>query len=209
MVTERLKLATGICLVVERDPITLAKEVASLDLFSGGRFLFGIGGGWNAEERENHGTGFGRRWKVLRERIEAMKAIWAEEEASYAGEFVRFERIVSYPKPVTRPHPPIIYGGATEAGLKRIARYCDGWLPFDGLGSELPGMIERLRGEAEALGRDPGSIAVSVFCFGAVDEAKLAGFAELGASRVVLVAPRDRDRALGFLDERAELIGKV
>src|SRR2546421_5527783 len=108
--TKNLKLATGICLVIERDPIVLAKEVASVDLVSNGRLIFGIGGGWNAEEMENHGTTFKSRWKLLRERIEAMKQIWTCEEASYQGEFVRFDPIWSWPKPVQKPHPPILLG---------------------------------------------------------------------------------------------------
>ncbi len=106
--TTKLKIATGVCLVVERDPITLAKEVASLDFLSGGRFIFGVGGGWNAEEMENHGTDFGKRWRVLRERILAMKEIWTNEEAEFHGKFVNFEPIWSYPKPVQKPHPPIL-----------------------------------------------------------------------------------------------------
>jgi probable F420-dependent oxidoreductase len=127
-VTKTLKIGSGICLVVERDPITLAKEVASLDHLSGGRVIFGIGGGWNAEEMENHGTAFRTRWKLLRERIEAMKAIWSQDEASYEGEFVRFEKIWSWPKPVQKPHPPILFGGHGPKALERVVRYCDGWI---------------------------------------------------------------------------------
>ena len=110
--TERLRIGTGICLVVERDPITLAQEVASLDFISGGRFLFGIGGGWNLEEMENHGTDPAQRWKLLRERVLAMKAIWAEDEAEFHGRFVNFDPIWSWPKPVQEPHPPILVGGS-------------------------------------------------------------------------------------------------
>ncbi|MEM7255735.1 MAG: LLM class F420-dependent oxidoreductase [Pseudomonadota bacterium] len=203
-VTSSLKLATGICLVVERDPITLAKEVASLDHACDGRFLFGIGGGWNAEEMANHGVDFSRRWKVLRERVEAMKAIWANEEASYDGEFVSFERIISYPKPARQPHPPIIYGGATEPGLKRIARYCDGWLPFDVMGKRrLTAMTETLHGALSEAGRDPQAVSISVFCFSAPDEETLDHYRTIGATRVVLVAPRAEAETLQFLDEHA------
>jgi len=208
-VTRHLKLATGICLVPERDPITLAKEVASLDLLSNGRFLLGIGGGWNAEEMENHGTGFAQRWQRLRESVEAMKVIWSQEEASYAGELVRFDRIISYPKPVQRPHPPIIYGGTTRQGLKRIVRYCDGWLPFDVMGDELDRLARELRDEAQLAGRDPGSIAISVFCFEPPDEAKVERFRALGAERVVLVAPRQPDATLAFLDRFTPLVEKL
>src|SRR5882757_11580314 len=109
--TKKIKLATGICLVVERDPIITAKEVASLDVLSNGRVLFGIGGGWNAEEMENHGTVFKTRWKLLRERVLAMKEIWTKDEAEFHGEFVSFDPIWSFPKPVQKPHPPILMGG--------------------------------------------------------------------------------------------------
>ncbi|MEC8136510.1 MAG: LLM class F420-dependent oxidoreductase, partial [Pseudomonadota bacterium] len=128
-VTTRIRLGTGICLIVERDPIITAKQIASLDHLSGGRVDFGIGGGWNREEMENHGTPWHRRWKLVRERIEAMKAIWAAEEASYEGEFVNFERIWSWPKPVQKPHPPIYVGGDAPGTFKRVLRYGDGWIP--------------------------------------------------------------------------------
>ena len=117
--TTTIKLGSGICLVIERDPITLAKEVASVDQLSNGRLLFGIGAGWNVEEMENHGMPFGRRWKVLRERIEAMKEIWTRDEAEYHGEFVNFDPIWSYPKPLQQPHPPIILGTLSAKGLNR------------------------------------------------------------------------------------------
>src|ERR671926_1362353 len=122
-VTERILLGTGICLVVERDPITTAKEVATLDLLSGGRVLFGIGGGWNREEMENHGTDPKVRFAVMRERIEAMKAIWAEDEAEYHGRHVDFDPIWSWPKPRQRPHPPVLVGGLGEKVLDRVVAY--------------------------------------------------------------------------------------
>ena len=129
-VTKRIRLGTGICLVVERDPIITAKEVASLDHMSGGRFDFGIGGGWNQEEMENHGMPWKRRWKVLRERVEAMQAIWTQDEASYDGEFVKFDRIFSWPKPVQKPYPPIYVGGDAPGTFKRVLSYGDGWIPM-------------------------------------------------------------------------------
>ncbi len=206
-VTTRLKLATGICLVIERDPITLAKEVATLDYLSEGRFLFGIGGGWNAEEMENHGTPFASRWKVLRERIEAMKVIWAEEEASYHGEFVDFDRIISFPKPVQRPHPPILMGSATPGGRRRVAAYCDGWIPIDVLLEDLPDTIADLRRRTEAAGRDPDALSISVFAFDGASEEALAGYREIGVERVVLVSPRGKAEAMAFLDSMAPFIG--
>ncbi len=128
-VTSRIKLGTGICLVIERDPIVTAKEVASLDVLSGGRFLFGVGAGWNREEMRNHGTDPRRRFSIMRERVEAMKALWTEDEASYSGEHVSFERVWSWPKPVQSPHPPVLVGGNGEKVLDRVLAYGDEWLP--------------------------------------------------------------------------------
>lgn len=207
--TTNLKVGTGICLVVEHDPITLAKTVATLDMISGGRFLFGIGGGWNAEEMENHGTPFERRWKVLRERVEAMKAIWTEEQASYAGEFVNFDPLISYPKPAQQPHPPVIFGGATEKARERVVRYCDGWIPIDVLLEDLPDAIADLHAKAEAAGRDPTSIPVSVFAFDAADEDALMKYREMGVERVVLVAPRHTPQVMPFLDRFSAMVPKL
>ena len=138
-VTTKLRLGTGICLVIERDPITLAKEVASLDHLSGGRFLFGIGGGWNAEEMEDHGTAFKTRWRRLREQILAMKEMWTKDEAEFHGEFVNFDKSWSQPKPVQKPHPPILMGGDGPTTFDRVLDYCDGWMPVAGrMGPGLP-----------------------------------------------------------------------
>ena len=131
-VTRELRLATGICLLVQRDPIQTAKNVATLDRVSNGRAIFGVGAGWNAEQMANHGTDFGRRFKLMRERIEAMKAIWTEEQAEYHGEFVDFEPISAWPKPVQEPHPPIHVGGGFPGGARRAIRYGDGWMPIFG-----------------------------------------------------------------------------
>src|SRR5712692_5904499 len=127
--TRTIKLGSCICLVIERDPIVLAKEVASVDHLSGGRVLFGIGGGWNAEEMAHHGTPFQRRWKVLRERIEAMKLIWTQEAAEYHGEFVNFDPLWSHPKPLQQPHPHILLGTLSTQLLQRVLRCCDSWGP--------------------------------------------------------------------------------
>ena len=131
-VTKTLKVATGVCLVVQRDPIQTAKLVASIDQVSGGRFLFGIGGGWNAEEMADHGTEFRTRFKLMRERIEAMKEIWTKDKAEYHGEFVDFPTMMAWPKPVQKPHPPIIVGGAFPHAARRAIRYGDGWVPIAG-----------------------------------------------------------------------------
>jgi probable F420-dependent oxidoreductase len=159
MVTERLLLATGICLVVERDPITTAKEVASIDRLSGGRFLFGVGAGWNLEEMENHGTDPHRRFSLMRERIEAMKAIWTEDEASYHGKQVDFDPVWSWPKPVQKPHPPVLVGGNGERVLERVVAFGDEWMPnrVSGLGER----IQKLGELAEEAGRDPIPVTLS------------------------------------------------
>jgi probable F420-dependent oxidoreductase len=208
-VTTRLKLGTGICLVVEHDPIVLAKTVATLDFLSGGRLLFGIGGGWNAEEMHHHGTPFARRWRVLRERVEAMQAIWTQEEASYDGEFVKFERIISYPKPVQKPYPPVLFGGATAQGRQRVVDYCDGWIPIDVLIDDLPAAIADLRRRAEAAGREATAMPVSVFAFTALSTDHLKRYQDMGVDRVVLVSPRRLDDALRFLDRMARFIPEV
>jgi probable F420-dependent oxidoreductase len=128
--THRIRLGTAICLVVERDPIILAKQIASLDQLSGGRVILGAGAGWNEEEMRNHGTAPASRFTLLRERIEAMTAIWTEDEAAYHGELVQFDPLWSWPKPVQRPRPPVLLGGGGPTVLRRAVRYADGWMPF-------------------------------------------------------------------------------
>jgi probable F420-dependent oxidoreductase len=204
--TSKIKLGTGVSLVIEHDPIVLAKTVATLDYLSNGRFLFGIGGGWNVEEMEHHGTPFDRRWKVLRERMEAMYAIWTNEEASYAGEFVNFEGIISYPKPVQKPYPPIYYGGATPMGRVRTARYCDGWIPIDVLLDDLPAAMADLRTKVREQGRDENAVGVTVFAFQSLSLDALKRHADIGVERVVMVAPRRMDDAVRALDSWAEMI---
>jgi probable F420-dependent oxidoreductase len=205
--TTGLKLATGICLVIERDPIALAKEVASVDQLSGGRVIFGIGGGWNAEEMENHGTAFKSRWKLLREKIEAMKEIWTKDEAFYQGEFVKFDPIWSWPKPAQKPHPPVIIGSNGPRALQRVVRYCDGWLPNASRGGDLAPKVAELRRLAEQAGRDPKTISVSVF--GArPDKRSLDSYEAFAAERAVMfVPPAGADKVLPLLDQYAKLVG--
>jgi probable F420-dependent oxidoreductase len=205
-VTTTLKLATGICLVVERDPIVLAKEVASLDLLSNGRVIFGIGGGWNVEEMAHHGTVFRTRWKLLRERVEAMKAIWQDDAASYRGELVHFDPIWSYPKPAQKPHPPILLGGHGPKALDRVVSYCDGWMPIGLRPPALREGIAALRTLAEKAGRDARTISVSLF-WAPADEALLADYAALGVERVIFpLPPASADEVLPKLDRYAKLI---
>jgi probable F420-dependent oxidoreductase len=200
MATKKIKVATGICLVVQRDPIHTAKEVASVDLVSGGRFIFGIGGGWNREEMADHGTDFGRRWVLLRERVEAMKAIWTQDEAEYHGEVVNFGPMWSWPKPVQKPHPPVILGGSGPKVLERVVRYADGWMPNRGAVIE---RIPELREMAAAAGR--GHIPVSYYPRrGAEEIERLAG---LGVERCIYYVPPDgRDAALAKLEELGRMI---
>ena len=208
-VTTKIKLATGICLVIERDPIVTAKEVASLDFLSNGRVLFGIGGGWNVEEMENHGMPFAKRWRLLRERVEAMKEIWTKDEAEYHGELVSFDPIWSWPKPVQKPYPPVILGSASKMGIKRVVEYCDGWIPIGLALPDLPGAIKELHAQAQAKGRDPQSIEVSVF-WAPPDKDQLKHYQDVGVARGVLALPSlDRDQVLQMLDGMAKLVDQV
>ena len=143
--TKRLLLGTGICLVPQHDPIVTAKSVASLDDLSGGRFIFGIGGGWNVDEMENHGARYETRFKLMRERILAMKALWTEDEAAYHGQMVNFDPVWMYPKPRQKPHPPVLLGGSSDHTLKRVVEFCDGWLPIARPGFDPKQAVHRLR----------------------------------------------------------------
>ena len=207
--TTRLLLGTGICLVIERDPIIMAKEVASLDLLSNGRFIFGIGGGWNAEEMGNHGTTYRSRWRLLREQILAMKEIWTKDEAEFHGEFVNFDKIWSYPKPMQKPHPPIIMGGDGATTFDRVIEFCDGWMPIGGRGSQgldLPDKISLLKRQAEDAGRDPSSISITMF--GArPDRDELDHLKSAGVNRVIFSLPsEERDTVLPIIGECAKFI---
>ncbi len=209
VVTKTIKIGSGICLVVEHDPIILAKAVASVDQLSRGRLLFGIGAGWNVEEMEHHGAPFARRWTVLRERVEAMKRIWTEEAAEYHGEFVNFDPIWSYPKPLQQPHPPILLGTLAAKGLQRVVQYCDGWIPTGATLQDLPAAITELHARAERAGRKPSEVPVSIFGV-AGDEPTLHRCQELGIERAVLTVPsRERDQVLPLLDAYAALVTKV
>jgi probable F420-dependent oxidoreductase len=169
-VTERIKVGSGVCLITQRDPIVTAKEVAAIDRISAGRFLFGIGAGWNIEEMENHGTDPKTRFRRMRESVEAMKAIWAEDEAEYHGKIVDFDPIWCWPKPVQKPHPPILVGGRGEKVLDRVVAYGDEWIPNRITSPEdLGERIAELQRKAEAAGRDP----IPVTVFGAKAEVRL------------------------------------
>ena len=201
-VTKKIKLATGICLIVERDPIHTAKEVSTVDRLSGGRFIFGIGGGWNAEEMANHGTAFASRFKLMRERIEAMKAIWTQARAKFAGEFVTFDEMMQWPKPVQKPHPPIIVGGGFPHAAKRAIAYGDGWIPIGGR-LNIFEVLPQFRKMAEDADRDPASLSFDVF--GAKSDLDLfKRYRDAGVDRVVLGLPsKSRDEVLPLLDQLA------
>jgi len=205
-VTTRLKVASGICLLVERDPITTAKEVASLDVLSNGRLLFGIGAGWNAEEMAHHGTDFRTRWQLLRERVLAMKQIWTEDEPAFDGEFVHFEPLWSWPKPVQKPHPPILLGGHGRRALERVVDYCDGWLPIGLRAGDLGAGIAALHRIAADKGRDPRTLSVSVYGVPMRPD-DVARLRDLGVERVVFgLPPAGRDTVLPLLDRGAEVV---
>ena len=206
--TERLVLATGVCLVTERDPIVTAKEVATLDHLTNGRFLFGVGAGWNEEEMENHGTAPRERWKVLRERVEAMRAIWTQESASYHGETVDFDNIWQWPKPLQKPHPPVLLGASTEHAVARAVRYCDGWMP-SGLGgiTDWGPLVDDLREQFESAGKPRPSVSI----YGAAaDAGALARHAEAGVDRAILKLPSaPTAEIVPLLDEYAGLMRSV
>ena len=205
--TRTLRIGTGICLVTERDAIVTAKAVASLDLVSGGRFEFGIGAGWNAEEMEHHGTRFETRFRVMEDRVRAMQAIWAADEAAYEGEFTSFEPIWSWPKPVQRPHPPILLGGESVHTMRRIMDFCSGWLPRGALLPDPGAGMARLRAAAEETGRDPATVSASVFGAPA-EQGYLEGCREAGIDRALLLLPSEgREEILPLVDRYAAFIG--
>ena len=209
--TTKLLVGTGVCLVAQRDPIQTAKLVASIDQISGGRFLFGIGNGWNRDEMENHGTVFETRHKLAREKVEAMKAIWTQTKPEYHGEMVNFDPMMVWPKPVQRPHPPVIVGGAFPYSARRAIRYGDGWIPQAARGgyTEIADMIPRFRQMAAEAGRDPTSIEISSW-FPRRDPDLMKRYVDLGVARVVFnLDSEPADKVLPVIDELAALMRKT
>jgi probable F420-dependent oxidoreductase len=205
--TTRLQVATGICLVTQRDPIQTAKQVATLDQISRGRFLFGIGAGWNAEEMEDHGTEFTSRFEVMRERVEAMRAIWTRSKPEYQGRFVRFPPMMTWPKPVQKPHPPVIVGGAFPHGARRAIAYGDGRVPHarrPAYGDVL-NLLPDFRRLATEAGRDPAAIPITVF--GVAEDLDLVRrYRDAGVARLVFTLPAaGPDEVLPILDRCAAL----
>jgi probable F420-dependent oxidoreductase len=209
--TKRLKVGTGICLVIQRDTIQTAKLVASIDQVSGGRFLFGIGGGWNAEEMADHGTAFPTRFQKMAEQVSAMKKIWTSEQPEYHGALVDFPPMLTWPKPVQKPHPPVIVGGAFPWAARRAVRYGDGWIPLAGGGRDADPLevVPRFRRMAEEAGRDPRSLSVTV-AGPAEDLDLLQRYRDLGIDRVNFpLPPARRDEVIPVLDRLANLMRQL
>ena len=209
-VTQTLKLGTGICLLIQRDTIMTAKAVACLDQLSGGRVLFGIGGGWHAEQMEHHGTMFKTRFQKMGEQVRAMKAIWTQDIAEFHGAFVNFAPLWCWPKPVQQPHPPVLLGGESSYTLQRVVDYGEGWLPRTHVLRQptqvMQGMVE-LRERAVKAGRDMQTISVSVFG-AAADRQQLEAYRAAGVTRAVLMVPQpaDWETVLPLLDQYAQLL---
>jgi probable F420-dependent oxidoreductase len=206
--TERLKVGTGICIVTERDPIITAKEVATIDSVSNGRFLFGVGAGWNEDEMENHGTNPRGRWTLMRERIEAMKEIWTKDEASYHGKYVDFDPIYSWPKPVQKPHPPILVGGNGAKVRDRVIAFGDEWLP-NRLGDEekFKARIVKLQAQGREIGRESVPVTLAL---APTDRAEIEGYAELGVHRCLYwVPPAGKDVVERALEKYTPLVEQL
>jgi probable F420-dependent oxidoreductase len=209
-VTRTLKIGTGICLVIQRDTIQTAKLVASLDQVSAGRFLFGIGGGWNAEEMEDHGTEFKTRFKKLREQIEAMKAIWTQTKPEYTGDLVKFPPMMVWPKPVQKPYPPVIVGGAFPHAARRAVAYGDGWIPIAGRGdADLADQIVQFHAMAKEAGRDPATLPITIFS-APENLDTLKRYQEIGVSRALVHLPSaGTEEIMPIIDRWADLIRKI
>ena len=208
-VTKTIRLATGICLVIQRDPLQTAKEVATLDQISGGRFIFGGGAGWNREEMADHGTDPKTRGRLMKERIEAMKVIWANEKAEYHGEFVDFDEMMTRPKPVQQPHPPIVVGGSFPHGAKRAIDLGDEWMPVGGRDADVVDIKSQFRQMAAEAGREPDSLGLSVY--GAPSDVDgNRRLADHGITRSVFRLPSETaDTVLPLLDKNAEIMHQI
>jgi probable F420-dependent oxidoreductase len=200
LASKSIRVATGICLLIQRDPIHTAKEVASLDHVSNGRFIFGVGAGWNREEMADHGTDFHTRWKLLREKVEAVKTIWSNDVAEYHGDMVDFGPMWCYPKPVQQPRPPVILGGSGPKILERVVRYADGWMPNRG------DVIERIP-ELQRMAKDAGRDEIPVTYYPRASAEEIERLARAGVERCIWYVPPDgRDAALKKLDELGKMV---
>jgi probable F420-dependent oxidoreductase len=206
-VTKTLRLGTGVCLVIERDPIVLAKEVASLDMISGGRVELGIGAGWNVEEMENHGAIFKKRWKIVREKILAIREIWTKEVAEFHGEFVNFDPIWSFPKPIQPGGPPILLGSQSKRSFERIAEYCDGWMPIAFPHADFTAGVKALRDAEKAAGRS--RLGISLFGSSSKED-DIRRLMDLGFDRLIFPLPAaPRETVLPLMDKYAGIVTRM
>ena len=205
-VTKTIKLCTGICLIIQRDVLQLAKEVATLDQLSKGRVILGIGAGWNAEEMADHGTAFETRMSLMEERVAALKIIWTESKPEFSGKFVNFEPMMTWPKPIQKPHPQILIGGGFPHAAKRAISYGDGWMPIGGRGWDVVETLPKFRQMAAEAGRNPDDLGITIF--GATDDAAmLKGYRDASVNRTVFNLPSaSRDEILPLLDQYAGMM---
>ncbi len=204
--TKQIKIASGVSLVIEHDTILIAKQAATLDVISKGRFLFGVGAGWLEAEMADHGVAYRTRFQLLTEQIQAIKAIWATEESEFHGRFVSFDKMKAFPKPFQHPHPPIIMGGEGDKALEVAAEVCDGWAPWSLEWPQVREKIARLRALAEAKGRGPDSLEISLFDQSIPAEKILAEMEAAGISRFILTLfAQTREEALPSLDQLAKI----
>jgi len=205
--TREIKIASGVALVIERDPIILAKETATLDRLSKGRFIFGIGAGWLESEMADHGVVYRTRFQRLKEQIRSIKEIWTTDESEFHGKFVSFEKMKAFPKPYQRPHPPIIMGGEGEKALACAAELCDGWAPWLMEWQKAKEAIAELKRQTTANGRDPSLLEISLFEKSIPDRATISEMESAGVKRMILtIFGQSREEALPALDQIAKII---
>ena len=207
--TTNLKIGTGVSLVLHHDPITLAKQVATIDQISSGRFLFGLGSGWIPEEMKNHGVNYRTRYRFIQEHVQAMKRIWTEAEPEFNGEYVNFSKIKVFPKPIQSPHPPLIAGGGVgPKSLDFIARHCDGWIPILGIPEwqQIKNGVSSLRERLDEIGRSPDSIEFSIFAWSLPDQKIIDDMEITGIKRIIIsLEAKTREEVLPVLDEYVSL----
>jgi probable F420-dependent oxidoreductase len=204
--TKDLKVASGVCLAIEHDPILLAKETATLDLLSKGRLIFGVGAGWLESEMADHGVVYRTRFQLLREQLQAIREIWTTDESEFHGKFVNFDSMKAFPKPYQRPHPPIIMGGGGEKSIECAAEVCNGWAPWLMEWTKAKESITEIKRQATAIGRDPNALEFSLFEKSIPDQKTLAEMESTGVKRIILtILGQGRDEALPTLDQLATL----
>jgi probable F420-dependent oxidoreductase len=205
-VTKNIKVGTGVSLIIERNPIFLAKEIATLDLLSKGRFIFGVGAGWIEAEMADHGVAYRTRFQLMKEQIQAIKAIWTIVESEFHGKFVNFDKMKAFPKPYQQPHPPIIMGGAGEKAIECAAELCDGWAPWNMEWTKVKEAITELKQQAVANGRDPNSLEISLFEESIPDKKTIEEMEAAGVKRIILtIFGQSREQALPTLDSLAKI----